>query len=344
MGARLAIGVAAVGLVLAGCSGSPAAAPPPSPAQPVTAIAATKPTPMKIGEPVPIYDDVTEVGRVTFTSVEVDPTCEPNKAYPVVPSPGHHFVAVFAEVTTGAGVMANGIPAMTSDNFVEVTPDGYTNTTLLPTGYGMLCLDDRPHVGSNYYAPHSKYKDAVTLETQGASGTLIYQPNSAAPRSIAFPQSDAAPASMTTTPPKSTTVQAPVPATPRAPAPTTMEYTPPPLPNSADCPPGTVFSPLGPDSCVSPQQKAQTEDTEAQCGGGNGPVSLCGPQTDPAPKTPSTVGCGAKAMAAGKFDPSCPEYQGYLDPGESAGRAPSSGDIQRQYAKEQCAAGVMSFC
>jgi len=48
-------------------------------------------------------------------------------------------------------------------------------------------------------------------------------------------------------------------------------------------------------------------------------------------------------MAVGRFDPSCPEYQGYLDPG-GAGRGPTSGEIQSQYARQQCAAGVKSFC
>lgn len=46
-------------------------------------------------------------------------------------------------------------------------------------------------------------------------------------------------------------------------------------------------------------------------------------------------GCGQRAVARGVFNPSCAEYQGYLDPGKAAGRAPSSGDLQTQYACEQ---------
>ncbi|MCO7193321.1 hypothetical protein [Pseudonocardia sp. McavD-2-B] len=41
--------------------------------------------------------------------------------------------------------------------------------------------------------------------------------------------------------------------------------------------------------------------------------------------------CAQRAMAAGRFDPSCPAYQGYLDPGSSAGRAPTSGETQLQF-------------
>ncbi|WP_339122680.1 hypothetical protein [Pseudonocardia sp. D17] len=41
-------------------------------------------------------------------------------------------------------------------------------------------------------------------------------------------------------------------------------------------------------------------------------------------------GCGERAVAAGRFDPSCAEYQGYLDPGTRAGRGPTSGDVQLQ--------------
>ncbi|MFP5068503.1 hypothetical protein ACLFMI_02385 [Pseudonocardia nantongensis] len=46
-------------------------------------------------------------------------------------------------------------------------------------------------------------------------------------------------------------------------------------------------------------------------------------------------GCAQQAMAAGQFDSSCSAYQGYLDPGTSAGRAPTSGEIQMQYACQQ---------
>ena len=46
----------------------------------------------------------------------------------------------------------------------------------------------------------------------------------------------------------------------------------------------------------------------------------------------SSAGCGRRAVAAGTFDPSCSEYQGYLDPGRGGGRGPSSGDLQSDYA------------
>ena len=38
---------------------------------------------------------------------------------------------------------------------------------------------------------------------------------------------------------------------------------------------------------------------------------------------------------AGRFNPSCSEYQGYLDPGTSAGRGPTSGEIQTEWGCEQ---------
>lgn len=48
--------------------------------------------------------------------------------------------------------------------------------------------------------------------------------------------------------------------------------------------------------------------------------------------TTNGAGCGQRAVTAGVFNPSCSEYQGYLDPGLSGGRAPSSGDIQNAWA------------
>ena len=47
------------------------------------------------------------------------------------------------------------------------------------------------------------------------------------------------------------------------------------------------------------------------------------------------TGCGQRAVTVGKFDPSCAEYQGYLDPGTAAGRAPTSGEIQHAYGCQQ---------
>ncbi|MER7435451.1 hypothetical protein ABT341_12155, partial [Pseudonocardia alni] len=38
-----------------------------------------------------------------------------------------------------------------------------------------------------------------------------------------------------------------------------------------------------------------------------------------------------RAMVASRFDSSCPAYQSYLDPGSSAGRAPTSGETQLQF-------------
>jgi hypothetical protein len=50
--------------------------------------------------------------------------------------------------------------------------------------------------------------------------------------------------------------------------------------------------------------------------------------------TSSSAGCGQRAVTAGKFNPACKEYQGYLDPGTAGGRAPTSGEIQLQYLCE----------
>lgn len=47
------------------------------------------------------------------------------------------------------------------------------------------------------------------------------------------------------------------------------------------------------------------------------------------------AGCGRRAVTAGTFNPSCDEYQGYLDPGTAAGCAPSSGDVQQQWGCQQ---------
>ncbi|MEV1295422.1 hypothetical protein [Pseudonocardia sp. NPDC049635] len=60
-----------------------------------------------------------------------------------------------------------------------------------------------------------------------------------------------------------------------------------------------------------------------------------GPQSAEEAEATSDGGCAQRAMTAGQFDPLCDEYQGYLDPGAAAGRAPTSGETQMQYACEQ---------
>ncbi len=56
--------------------------------------------------------------------------------------------------------------------------------------------------------------------------------------------------------------------------------------------------------------------------------------TKRSPRADSGPGCGQRAVNAGRFNPKCPEYQGYLDPG-GPGRGKTSGDLQREYACEQ---------
>lgn len=58
------------------------------------------------------------------------------------------------------------------------------------------------------------------------------------------------------------------------------------------------------------------------------PASRSGSRADTGP------GCGQRAVDAGRFNPDCKEYQGYLDPG-GAGRKDTSGEEQRRYACEQ---------
>ncbi|PKV96136.1 hypothetical protein ATK30_7072 [Amycolatopsis echigonensis] len=48
----------------------------------------------------------------------------------------------------------------------------------------------------------------------------------------------------------------------------------------------------------------------------------------------TSPGCGQRAVDAGKFNPRCKEYQGYLDPGGS-GRPKTSGEIQHEYLCQQ---------
>jgi hypothetical protein len=52
------------------------------------------------------------------------------------------------------------------------------------------------------------------------------------------------------------------------------------------------------------------------------------------PRSTAKPDCARAAMAAGRFDPTCQAYQGYLDPGGPT-RGPTSGEIQTAYGCRQ---------
>lgn len=68
---------------------------------------------------------------------------------------------------------------------------------------------------------------------------------------------------------------------------------------------------------------------------GNQPDPAVEPDAVPQPDSGSAGNCAERAMAVGKFDPNCPTYQGYLDPGTIAGRGPTSGEVQSEYWCQQ---------
>ncbi|GGM80613.1 hypothetical protein GCM10012275_59090 [Longimycelium tulufanense] len=61
------------------------------------------------------------------------------------------------------------------------------------------------------------------------------------------------------------------------------------------------------------------------------PAEVAPPPVPAPPVVDSDPGCGTRAVAEGVFNPACSEYQGYLDPGTSAGRGPTSGELQFEY-------------
>lgn len=92
--------------------------------------------------------------------------------------------------------------------------------------------------------------------------------------------------------------------------------------------PSAVPSTTPPPSTIRPRQTTTARPT---------PTTTTTTTKAPVQKTDSVPGCAGRAMAASKFNPSCPEYQGYLDPG-GPGRGPTSGEIQHQYG---CKAGYI---
>ncbi|ATY11621.1 hypothetical protein CU254_15000 [Amycolatopsis sp. AA4] len=93
-----------------------------------------------------------------------------------------------------------------------------------------------------------------------------------------------------------------------------------------------------PTSQLSPEPAQTTAPTTAP------PAASTSAKATSAPKTSTPKanqrdlstgpGCGQRAVTAGKFNPRCKEYQGYLDPG-GPGRPKTSGEIQHDYLCQQ---------
>lgn len=64
-------------------------------------------------------------------------------------------------------------------------------------------------------------------------------------------------------------------------------------------------------------------------------VRLIGRSPSPAVAGDVGPGCGQRAVDAGRFNPACAEYQGYLDPGRAGGRPANSGDLQHDWGCQQ---------
>lgn len=286
---RIALGAAALGLVLAGCgSGSSAPAAPQLPSttvcgaqcdrgQEAAANAPKGPIPVQIGVPFTVTDTTGVVqGQVTFTKITVDPPC--TTIYGKVDPPKGHYLGINSTVATSPDINFNGLGAPNGYDFDVIGSDGFTQTANTQTG---TCYPDAQTYRVNTLQPNSKYQGVTLLDVPDTSGTLVFRPHfqTTLPGwAIAY-----TPSAPTTTY-EPTTEPTTAPTTTRAPATTT---------------------------------RAPATTTQA-----------------PASKPNSTAGCAARAMAAGKFDPSCPEYQGYLDPG-GPGRGPTSGDLQHQYGCQQ---------
>lgn len=291
--------IAAVGLLLAGCSNStqpPEAVPATAPSVSLAAPPAPAgPTPVKVGEQ---FDVISTEGvpqaKVTLQTIEADPTCTTNFGDPR-PAKGS-YVAIELDVQTKATLDSQQFSYPTAYDFNEVKPDGYTNTDVYPQSD--LCTADRD--GFDPMAPSSKYRGWVLIDVVDTTSLLTFQPH--------FSTGATSPS-----------WQVAIPAPSGSAATTTTEATTAPTSTPArQCGPGGGCVTLtAPENSPLPPQGPEDE-SDRGAGG-----------VDTAP------GCGGRAVGASVFNPACTEYQGHLDPGTRGGRAPSSGELQTQYGCEQ---------
>lgn len=164
---------------VAGCAGIPAQnVPDPSvavPHEPVpnsfAGASATGSIPKTVGQEGGVTEDGEIVLKFVATKIQMDPTCDVNKAYKdqTKPStPGGHFIAITYDVTTLAGYTDGDDPFR---NFQWVGPDGYTKSAGATNFGSSLCAGDNSLLTKHLEAGR-KYNGVVILDVPDASGSF----------------------------------------------------------------------------------------------------------------------------------------------------------------------------
>jgi hypothetical protein len=180
MSADRLLAVFALGVVsLAGCSSAPAEISP----QAAPVVVAPAPVPWEpqtvaLGQISPIVDEVgTVIAKAAFTSLELDPECSPT--YGVEPPATGHYMFVGMSVETTADYHGEGSFNYPSAHDFDVVPaDGPTEGDVYPSPGSHLCLpEDKESFGFSTWMANGEYEGWTVIDTQHASGDLVFVPH-----------------------------------------------------------------------------------------------------------------------------------------------------------------------
>ncbi|MCO1579328.1 hypothetical protein M8C13_26600 [Crossiella sp. SN42] len=169
-------------LLLSACAdAAPPAAPPPSPTittttppAPSTTTAARKQSARgnlvkNVGERAGWTTRDQELAAdFTLTAIEVDPRCKAQWEN----TGGKHMLVLSFTVETTAKLPADQAWWIMAHDFEVIGPDGFTESALVPDGYGNCPKDLLP---TRPYAPASKFTGKLVLFSKHAHGTLVYR-------------------------------------------------------------------------------------------------------------------------------------------------------------------------
>ena len=94
------------------------------------------------------------------------------------PQPAEHgnLVRIDLRAETAKTLPADGFYMLTGWDFSTVGADGITETQLVTVG-AASCLDESDMFHNQQFAPGSKYRGSIVIDTKNDSGALILKPS-----------------------------------------------------------------------------------------------------------------------------------------------------------------------
>jgi hypothetical protein len=131
-----------------------------------------------LGQTFPIVDEFgIVIAKAAFTSLELDPECSPT--YGGEPPATGHYMFIGMSIETTADYYGEGSFTYPSAHDFDVIPaGGPTEGDVYPSSGSDLCLpDDKESFGFSTWTANGQYEGWTVIDTQHATGDLVFVPH-----------------------------------------------------------------------------------------------------------------------------------------------------------------------